>query len=193
MHSINTVVAQLNEPWALAPTGHAGCYCYSVQAVLSCSFRILCVFTFASLFPCSRLFHLMRRKIPFRKLGVKGFYQQGWHQTLTEIANKFKIVETYWHDHSLESSCRALSDCTIRFSIKPFSGKCIFWIFLQKPQSLKNHCPMLWFWNKTLKMGYLFSCSYKSWTVLACCLFHSKQCSVHSCYWSQCIKKSNDS
>jgi hypothetical protein len=34
----------------------------------------------------------------------------------------FKIVETYWHDHSLENSWGALSDGTIRFSIQPFSG-----------------------------------------------------------------------
>jgi hypothetical protein len=42
---------------------------------------------------------------------------------------KFKIVETYWHDHSLESFWGALSDGTISWLIHPFSGdKCIFWI-----------------------------------------------------------------
>jgi hypothetical protein len=49
-----------------------------------------------------------------------------------KLHKKIKIVETYWHDHSLESSRGALSDFTI-FSIQPFSGeKCIFWIFLKK-------------------------------------------------------------
>jgi hypothetical protein len=35
-----------------------------------------------------------------------------------------KIVETYWHDHSLESSWGALSDGTICFSIQfqPFNS-----------------------------------------------------------------------
>jgi hypothetical protein len=51
---------------------------------------------------------------------------------------KVKIVETYWHDHLLESSWEALSDGTISFSVHPFSGKkIIFWIFL------KNLCPQL--------------------------------------------------
>jgi hypothetical protein len=59
----------------------------------------------------------------------------GWIQKLPK---KFKIVETYWHDHSLESSGGALDDGTIRFSIQPFLGKkCIFWIFLKNLQSLK--------------------------------------------------------
>jgi hypothetical protein len=44
-----------------------------------------------------------------------------------KLAKKIKIVETYWHDHSLESSGVALSDGTISSSIQPFSGeKCIF-------------------------------------------------------------------
>jgi hypothetical protein len=37
-----------------------------------------------------------------------------------KLHKKFKIVETYWHDHSLESS-GSLSDGTISFSIQPFS------------------------------------------------------------------------
>jgi hypothetical protein len=40
--------------------------------------------------------------------------------------NKWKIIETYWHDHSLESSGGALSDSTIRFSS---------YFFLKKKQS----------------------------------------------------------
>jgi hypothetical protein len=31
-----------------------------------------------------------------------------------------KIVKTYWHDHSLESSWGALSDGTVNISIKSF-------------------------------------------------------------------------
>jgi hypothetical protein len=50
----------------------------------------------------------------------------------TEIAKKNNIVETYWHDHSLERSWGALSDGTISFSIQ-FSGEeCFFWIFLKE-------------------------------------------------------------
>jgi hypothetical protein len=37
-----------------------------------------------------------------------------------KLPQKFNIVETYWHDHSLESSWGALSDGTISFSIHPF-------------------------------------------------------------------------
>jgi hypothetical protein len=52
---------------------------------------------------------------------------------------KFKIVETYWHDHSLEKSWGALSDGTIGFLIQPFVGKkFIFRIFLKKPSVLKE-------------------------------------------------------
>jgi hypothetical protein len=40
----------------------------------------------------------------------------------TEIAKTFKIVETYWHDHSLDISRGAPADGTISFSIQPFSG-----------------------------------------------------------------------
>jgi hypothetical protein len=53
-----------------------------------------------------------------------------------KFPQKFKIVGTYWHD-LLGSSWGALSDGTISFSIR-FLGKRIFWIFLKKPQSLKN-------------------------------------------------------
>jgi hypothetical protein len=38
-----------------------------------------------------------------------------------KLAKKFKIVETYRHDHSLESSRGALSDGRIGFPIQPFS------------------------------------------------------------------------
>jgi hypothetical protein len=51
---------------------------------------------------------------------------KGGKQKLPKI---FKIAKTYWHDHLLESSCGALSDGTISFSIQSFLGeKCIFWI-----------------------------------------------------------------
>jgi hypothetical protein len=43
-----------------------------------------------------------------------------------KLPKKFKIVETYGRDHSLESSWRALSDAMISFSIQPFPGKYIF-------------------------------------------------------------------
>jgi hypothetical protein len=53
--------------------------------------------------------------------GMKGGTQK--------LPQKFMIVETYWHDHSLESSWGALSDGTISSSIQPFLGeKCIFCI-----------------------------------------------------------------
>jgi hypothetical protein len=52
-----------------------------------------------------------------------------------KLPQKIKIVETYWPDHSLESSSGALSDGTISFSIHSFSGeKFISWFFsLKKP------------------------------------------------------------
>jgi hypothetical protein len=42
------------------------------------------------------------------------------------LPKKFKIVKTYWHDHSLESSWGALSDGAISFLIQPFSGENAF-------------------------------------------------------------------
>jgi hypothetical protein len=54
----------------------------------------------------------------------------------TEIAQT-KIVKTYWHDHSVESSWGALSDGTISFPIQPFSGM-HFLKFFKKPPSLKS-------------------------------------------------------
>jgi hypothetical protein len=51
---------------------------------------------------------------------------------LSDDTLSFKIVKTYWHDHSLENSWGALSDGTINSLIQPFQGKwCIFWIFLK--------------------------------------------------------------
>jgi hypothetical protein len=55
-----------------------------------------------------------------------------------KLAQKFKIVETYWHGHSLESSWGALSDGTISFSIKLFWGKMHFLNFTQKTSVLKE-------------------------------------------------------
>jgi hypothetical protein len=43
-----------------------------------------------------------------------------------KLPENFKIVGTYWHDHSLESSWGALSDGTISFFIQPFSGENAF-------------------------------------------------------------------
>jgi hypothetical protein len=40
----------------------------------------------------------------------------------TKIAQKVKIVETYWHDHSLESSWEALYDGAISCSIQFILG-----------------------------------------------------------------------
>jgi hypothetical protein len=48
-----------------------------------------------------------------------------------KLPQKFKIVETYWHDHSLESSWGALSDDTISFSII-FGGNMHFLNFSKK-------------------------------------------------------------
>jgi hypothetical protein len=50
---------------------------------------------------------------------------------------QFKIVWTYWHDHSLESSWGALSDGTIGFPIQLFfGGKIAFSEFFTKHLSL---------------------------------------------------------
>jgi hypothetical protein len=57
-----------------------------------------------------------------------------------KLPKKVKIVETYWHDHSLESSWGALFDGTIIFLFQPFLGKCLFW------NSLKKRELFLW-WN----------------------------------------------
>jgi hypothetical protein len=57
------------------------------------------------------------------------FCHQGWD---TEIAQKFKIVETYWHNHSLESSSGALSDGAISFFIQSFGE-----MHFQKPSELR--------------------------------------------------------
>jgi hypothetical protein len=57
----------------------------------------------------------------------------------TEIAQTFKIVAPYWHDHSLESSSDALSDGTISFSIHQLPGEiCFFWIFLKNTPVLNE-------------------------------------------------------
>jgi hypothetical protein len=58
-----------------------------------------------------------------------------------KLIKQFNIVETYWHDHSLEKSKWALSDGTISLSFPPSSGdKLIFWFFLKKtPQTLKSY------------------------------------------------------
>jgi hypothetical protein len=42
--------------------------------------------------------------------------QVGLDDGKQKLPNKFKIVKTYWHDHSLESSRGALSDGTISVS-----------------------------------------------------------------------------
>jgi hypothetical protein len=49
-----------------------------------------------------------------------------------KLPPKNKIVETYRHDHSLQSTGGALSDGTISFEIQPFWGKNIFSEFLSK-------------------------------------------------------------
>jgi hypothetical protein len=80
--------------------------------------------------------HISRSSIQINSLSTDGDF---CHQEQdTEIANKFKIVETYRHDHSLESSWGALSDGTI-FAIQIFSWeKCIFWNFLKNFSQLKS-------------------------------------------------------
>jgi hypothetical protein len=55
-----------------------------------------------------------------------------------KLLKYFKIVESYWHDHSLESSWKALSDGNISCSIQFSGNKCNFCIFLKKSQSLKS-------------------------------------------------------
>jgi hypothetical protein len=53
-----------------------------------------------------------------------------------KLPQKFRIMETYWHDHSLESSWEALSDGAISCSIQfVLWGELIFWILLKRPQS----------------------------------------------------------
>jgi hypothetical protein len=56
----------------------------------------------------------------------------------TEIDPKFKIVITYWHDHSLKSSWGALSDGTIHFSIQQFSEEKNALYFSEKTSVLKD-------------------------------------------------------
>jgi hypothetical protein len=51
---------------------------------------------------------------------------------------KIEIVETYRHDHSLESSGGALSDSTIRFLIQPFLGEMHYLNLLPKSSVLKS-------------------------------------------------------
>jgi hypothetical protein len=48
------------------------------------------------------------------------------------LPKKFKIVTTYRHDNSLESSCSALSDDTISFKIQPFLWENAFSEFFSK-------------------------------------------------------------
>jgi hypothetical protein len=60
-----------------------------------------------------------------------------------KLAETFKIVETYWRDHPLESS-----DDAISFSIQPFSvGKCIFWFLSKNLLSLKSQSGISLVWN----------------------------------------------
>jgi hypothetical protein len=69
-------------------------------------------------------------------LQLKSCKDWWWLLSQQKLTQKFMSVETYWHDHSLESSRGALSDSTICFSIlKPFLVEFIFWIFLKKLQS----------------------------------------------------------
>jgi hypothetical protein len=70
---------------------------------------------------------------------------KGWWWLLSprvghiKLPKALKIVGNYWHNRSLESSWGALSDGTISFPIHPYLGeKCIYWIFLKKPQSCKK-------------------------------------------------------
>jgi hypothetical protein len=51
---------------------------------------------------------------------------------IQKLAKKFKIVETYWLEHSLESSWWALSEGTISFSIQLFPGENAFSEFFSK-------------------------------------------------------------
>jgi hypothetical protein len=53
-----------------------------------------------------------------------------------KLSKTFNIVETYWRDHSLESSGGALSDGTISFLIQPFSGKMHFLNISEKKNKL---------------------------------------------------------
>jgi hypothetical protein len=57
-----------------------------------------------------------------------------------KLAKKFKIVETYWHDHALEISWGALSDGTgtISLLIQPLSGEKFSEFFRKKTSVLKE-------------------------------------------------------
>jgi hypothetical protein len=75
-----------------------------------------------------------------------------------EIAPKFKIVVTYWHDHSLESSWGAFSDGTISFSIQPLH---IFWASVLKELRVIMLNKKLW--NKIVapsRSWYLYWITY---------------------------------
>jgi hypothetical protein len=71
---------------------------------------------------CTILYHLFKKVNSLRADGdwtvTKGRTQK--------LPKKLKIVETHWHDHSLESSWGACSDGTISFSIPHFQGEKAF-------------------------------------------------------------------
>jgi hypothetical protein len=50
-----------------------------------------------------------------------------------KLPKNIKIVETYWHDHSLQSTWGALYGGTIIYFI--FGEKYIFWIYLKSLSS----------------------------------------------------------
>jgi hypothetical protein len=70
-------------------------------------------------------------------LRVTSVYTTGQCRT-QKLPKKLKIVETNWHDHSLESSLGALSDGTVSFSIQPFSGENAFSEFFSKNLEILN-------------------------------------------------------
>jgi hypothetical protein len=58
-----------------------------------------------------------------------------------KLPKTVQIVETYCHDHSLESTWEALSDGTISFSILPSSGNAFSdFYFLKQPQFKRQGC-----------------------------------------------------
>jgi hypothetical protein len=77
-----------------------------------------------------------------------------------------RFIETYWHDHSLESYWGALSDATICFFDPIISGgKIHFLNFSQKPLSFRVNQDSLW---GTLVWSLLFTEAIKSITTRVC-------------------------
>jgi hypothetical protein len=77
------------------------------------------------------------------------------HQGGTQKLSKNKIIETYWHDHSLESSWGALSDGTIiLFDSTILGGKMHFLNFSHKTLCLAHGCLQVKYNNNNIEIMF---------------------------------------